>query len=412
MAQPKIKIKGITLFPKQEEITKQILQSKARYIVLNASRQFSKSTIMEQALMFYALNTKSKLLYITPTYGLAKIVMSKLYGNLVASNVIHTFNKSDSYISFVNGSEIYFRSATSPDTIRGLAINYVFIDEAAFISDEAWNVIRPTLAVIGLKCIMASTPRGKDGFFFQHSQLGQTGDPQYLYLYGHYSDNPFYNKEDVEAAKQVLPLNVFKQEYDAEFLDDGGDVFAGLHEVPTIERFKGPASTGPYYIGVDLGRQGDYTVLTVLNRDREVIDILRVNKKDWAEIVGDIVRKVKQYPNNTTYVETNGIGDVVYDLIRKSLPFVRPFNTNNDSKNEIIENLIYAIQSRQITLPSKTLFQPLWQELETFSFKYSTHSRRILYGARTGFHDDCVMSLSIALHGAKRPVGLKYTISK
>lgn len=412
MPQEKIKIKGITLFPKQEEITKQILQSKARYVILNASRQFSKSTIMEQVLMFYSLNSKSKSLYITPTYGLAKIVMSKLYSNLVASNCISTFNKSDSYISFVNGSEIYFRSATSPDTIRGLSINYAYIDEAAFISDDAWNVIRPTLAVIGQKCIMASTPKGKDGFFFQHSQLGQTGDPQYLYLFGHYTDNPFYNKEDVEAARQVLPLNIFKQEYDAEFLDDGGDVFSGLSSVPTIEHFKHNNNEGPYYIGVDLGKQGDYTVASVLNRNREIVDILRINKKDWTEIVGDVVRLIKSYPNQTVYVETNGIGDVVYDLIRKSVPLVKPFITTNDTKNDIIESLIYAIQSRQITLPSKTLFPALWQELETFSFKYSSASRRIIYGARTGFKDDTIMSLAMANFASRRPAGINYTIAK
>lgn len=408
----KIKIKGINLFPKQLEITNKIISSSSRYITLNASRQFSKSTIMEQAILYYSLNSKCKCLYITPTYSLAKVIMSRIYENLVNSNVIRSFNKSDNLMTFINGSEIYFRSATNPDTIRGLSINYVFIDEAAFISDEAWSVIRPTLAVIGKKCIMASTPRGKNGFFYQHVLLGQTGDPNYLYLYGHYKDNPFYNRDDVENARQVLPKNVFEQEYNAEFLDDGGSVFQGINDVMVLNRFKGFQNESPYYIGIDLGRQGDFTVVIVLNKRKEVVDVLRINKTDWNIIVNDIIKIVKKYPGALVYSETNGVGDVVFDLLRKSIPSIKPFITTNDTKNEIIEELILAIQTRSIILPTKELFPEMSSEFETYSFTYSTKTRRIIYGAKQGFHDDIVMSLAISNYASKKPVGIKYSIAR
>lgn len=401
-----MKIKGISLFKRQEDIVTEILNSKARYIALNASRQFSKSTILENVLMFRALNTKHcKCLYITPTYALSKIVMNKLFNNLVDSQVVKSFNKSDNIISFVNGSEIYFRSGTNPDTIRGLSVNYVFIDESAFMSDNVWNITRPTMAVIGKQCVMVSTPRGKTGFFFQTCQLGESGDPNYLYLFGHFKDNPFYNKDDVEQARLILPDNIYKQEYLAEFLDDGGSVFQNVPNCQNIHSFKGYQNEGPYSIGIDLGRQSDFTVVTVLNRYNDVVDIMRINQKDWTLIIGDINSLIRKYRGASILCETNGIGDVVFDLLRKSNPDIRSFVTTNETKNEIIEELIHAFQTESIHIPNQTLFPPLHQEINTYSFNYSPRTRRIIYGAINGFHDDCIMSLAIALKAKNKRGG-------
>ena len=353
--------------------------------------------------MYRILNHKNlKALYVTPTYSLSKIVITKLHKNLVEAGVVKSFNKSDNIISFINGSEIYFRSSTNPDTIRGLSVHYVFIDEAAFMDDETWNVVRPTMNVLGKQCVMASTPRGKVGFFYQACMLGQTPNENYLYQFGHYSENPFYNVNEVEDAKKTLPENVFRQEYLAEFIDDGGSVFQNVRACQSIHSFTGYKAEGPYAIGIDLGRQADWTVVTVLNRDGKVVEIYRDNKKDWTTIIQAINLVIKKYPGATVLTETNGIGDVVFDLLRKSNPSIRPFVTTNESKNQIIEELIYAFQNETIQIPDEHLFPALNQELITYTFTYSQKTRRIIYSAMNGFHDDTVMSLALSLRAKKR----------
>lgn len=406
-------IQGIKLFEKQEEIVKTILNTKTRYVSLVASRQFSKSTIMENILMYRSLNqSKTKCLYITPTFSLSRILMEKLYQNLVESKIIKSYNKTENIITFINGSEVHFRSGTNPNNIRGLSIHYSFIDEAAFMTDEVWQVTRPTMSVIGKQCIISSTPRGKHGFFFHTCQLGKSGtNDNYMYLYGHYSQNPFYNKEDVEQAKSILPENVFRQEYDAEFLDDGGSVFQNVKSCQTIHEFKQNINEGPYSIGIDLGRQSDFTVVTVLNRNNEVVDIMRINQKDWTQIISQITNTIRKYPQSSVLCETNGIGDVVFDLLTKTDSHIKPFLTTNESKNEIIEELIYAFQTENIQIPTEELFQPLHQELNTFTFEYSPKTRRIIYGSLQGFHDDCIISLALALK-ASRKKSMGYSILK
>ena len=403
-------IRGITLFQKQQEIVLNILQSKKRFLTLNASRQFSKSTILQNVLLYRSLNySKTTSLYVTPTYSLAQIVMAKINSDLEESGVIKSYNKTENLITFINGSTIYFRSGTNPDTIRGLSINYLYIDEAAFMSDEVWNVSRPTLNVIGKQALLASTPRGKQGFFYACCQHGQTDNENYDYLFGHYTENPYYNKLEVDDAKLTLPENIFRQEYDGEFIDDGGSVFGNISACQTIKYFAGFDNQGPYSIGIDLGRQDDYTVVTVMNKWLEVVEIMRMNKQDWNNIIASINSVLRRYPNSSVLCETNSMGDVVFDLLRKSNPKIRGFTTTNETKNEIIEELIQAFQTGGIKIPTKDLFLPLHQELNTFTFTYSPKSRRVFYGAMSSFHDDCVISLALALK-AKTTNRVNFTI--
>lgn len=396
-------IRGITLFKKQEEIVKTIIESKHRFVTLCASRQFSKTTILEQVLLYHAINEKSVSLYITPTYALSRIIMNKLYKELVDSKIIKTFNKSEFTMELSNDSIIYFRSSTNPDSIRGLSVNYCYIDEAAFQSDELFQITRPALAVLGKQTLCASTPRGKRGFFYTNYQQGLIGNQNYLSLFGIYTDNPFYNRDEVEDAKKTLPENIFKQEYLAEFLDDGGSVFRNVLNCSIIQSFKGFQNEGPYSIGVDLGRQQDFTVVTVLNKNNEVVEIYRRNQQDWTTIIQHINNVIRRYPGASILCETNGIGDVVFELLTKSNPNIRPFLTTNESKNEIIEELILAFETNKISIPTERLFPILHNELNTYTFQYSPKTRRILYSAMSGFHDDTIMSLAIALKVKQRP---------
>jgi len=403
-------IRGLTLFPKQLEIVNLILESKERFVTLCASRQFSKSTILQNVLLYRSLNNKNiTSLYITPTYSLALIVMNKIYQDLLESDVVKSYNKTENQITFINNSVTHFRSSTNPDTIRGLSANYLYIDEASFQSDDVWNSARPTLNVIGKQAVLASTPRSKQGFFYSCCQQGQAGNENYKYLFGHYSSNPFYNKLEVEDAKKTLPESIFRQEYDAEFLDDGGSVFGDIRKCQIVHTFDYFKSDGPYSIGIDLGRQEDYTVVTVLNKFGKVVEIYRDRQKDWIFLISSINAIISKYPGSVVLCETNNQGDVVFDLLRKSNSSIRGFTTTQESKAEIIEELILAFQTYDIQIPVQELFPPLYSEINTFTFTYSPKTRRVSYGSLTGFHDDCIISLALAVK-AKKKRGFGFTI--
>ena len=103
-----------------------------------------------------------------------------------------------------------------------------------------------------------------------------------------YKDNPYYDLNEIEDAKKTLPESIFRQEYEAEFIDDGGSVFENITQLSTINEFIVNKRSGErYFAGLDLARQNDYTVLTIINQRKEVVYVYRANKKSWESIVND-----------------------------------------------------------------------------------------------------------------------------
>ena len=315
------------------------------------------------------------------------------------SGIVESNNYSDNFLKLKNGSTIYFRSAERYDNIRGFTFDYAIIDEAAFIKQEAWTeAIRPTLVVKGKKVLFISTPKGKN-WFHELFQLGISPDhSNYKSYKGTSYDTPFIDAEEIEDAKRTVPANVFKQEYLAEFLDSGGEVFTNLNK---IEFSRWPTQQGKVFCGIDLGKQEDFTVATFMDSQGQVLEIYRNNKSQWNVMVKEIIQLLKKW-NASTLVEVNSIGDVIFEQIKQSHSDTHPFTTTSKSKNEIVEGLILDVNEQSIVIPSKQLFEPLQHELEVFTYEYNPKTRNVRYTHPTGMHDDTVISLSLANYWRKQ----------
>jgi len=395
-----ISVKGLNLHKGQERIKNEIFNSRAKFHIINASRQSGKSTLLTQLALYYAINTKCKILWVAPVYSISKTTFDIIVDGLLGSGVIKEYHKADQSITLVNDSTIIFKSAANYDTIRGGSYQYVFVDEFAYIQDDAWlKAIRPTLAVKGIKAFLASTPKGRN-LFYNLSQLGGV-NKNYEYHFMRYDENPYYDLQEVEDARLTLPESIFRQEYLAEFVDDGGLVFENILELSIIEEFLTKRASGDrYFAGLDIARQTDYTVLTIRNQRNEVVYIYRDNLKSWETMVKSIVR-ILQIFQPVLYVEVNSMGDVIYENIKKHYRRCFPFVTTQKSKEDLIEDLIYEFSCGNIYLPTERLCPELKRELSIFTFEYNKKSRTIKYGAPIGHHDDMVMSLALSGKASK-----------
>lgn len=403
-----ININGLTLHKGQLKIKQEIFNSYAKFHVINASRQSGKTTLLHQIALYLSLNTRCNVLWVAPVYSISKKIFTEIIDGLAGSGAILEYLKSEQSIKFINGSQIVFKSAQNYDNIRGGSYEYVFIDEFAYIEEDAWTkAIRPTLNVKGIKAFIASTPKGRT-LFHTMAQLGMDpNNKNYQYHYMNYLDNPFYDLTEVEDARMTLPASVFAQEYEAEFVDDGGTVFENIQELATVEEFlTQPKSGDRYFGGIDLARQTDYTVLTIMNQHKQVVFIYRINKISWELITKNILRYLMIFKPVSVLVEVNSIGDVIYENIHKHYRRSFPFVTTSTSKQELIEELIYEFSDMSIQIPTKALFPELHRELVVFTFVYSKKTRSIKYAAATGHHDDTIISLALANKASKK-VGSK-----
>lgn len=403
---------GATLHEGQYRVLKLIRQTEAMYYTICTPRGWGKSFFAIQLMLNYALNnSNTQSMFVSLTYAQASKVFKELVKGLKGSDIIEKNNASENSIIFKNGSELYFKSIQQPDNLLGYHLDYLYLDEAARYKQEIFErVLRPFLNIKGKKCFLFSTPKGKNWFY----NIFQKGKDRYEIRYESYTgsntENPYANIEEINDARRTLPETIYEQEYEAKFIEDGGEVFTKIERASQMTKFHEPESDKIYYGGIDVGRAEDYTVLTIIDRDGYVHHIERVNQQDWSLIASKIANILNKFKPRYTLVETNGVGDVFYSNLKKLYSRIDGWTTTNQSKQDIIEELILAFQDEKIKIPNKTLFPQLTEEINDFSFEYSTKTRKIVYAARTG-HDDCVMSLAMANHA--RVSGLtkgQYTI--
>ena len=391
---------GFTPHPKQRDMVNGIISSDAKYHVACVGRQFGKSMMAMNLVLYWAINSgPCKILWVSPVYSQTSKVQKELMSAIGASGIVKSCNYSENYISLKNGSEILFRSAEKYDNIRGLTMDYGVLDEAAFMKEDAWReAIKPVFLVKGKKVLFISTPKGKT-WFYELYQLANAHDyPQYQSYTGTSYDTPYIDTSEIEEAKKTLPKNVFDQEYLARFIDTGGEVFSNLDEC-TVDKW--PQPRGKIFCGIDLAKQEDYTVATFMDSDGKVVEIYRANAQEWSTMTRDILQLIRKH-QATVYIEVNSIGDVIYEMIAKEWQDTHPFQTTSKSKTEIIEGLILDVNEASIQIPSKGLWPYLYDELSVFTYDYNPKTRSIKYGHPSGFHDDTVIALALANYARKQ----------
>ena len=395
-----MKVKGIKRTPQQKEWVKVIEKEEHKYITIVVSRQSGKTTLLSNLICKYGIETPNQvLLWVSPTFSQCRKVSDDIYKAIKDSNLVQSYNRSNYELVLTNGSKMLFRSTEREQNLRGYSCDYIFCDEAAYFANNVYDeILRPMILVKGKKLIMASTPKNKNFFYNLHLRGLSPEYPTYATIQASSYMNTLISQDEVLEAKKTLPDHIFKAEYLAEFVDDGGTVFTDIDRYCILEEYG--QRKGKLYAGLDLGRAEDYTVLTILNEDGEVVDIYRDRQKPWEILVSNILVYLRKY-QPILQVEINSIGDVIYEMLKKKYSKTYPFQTNTHSKQNIIEDLILGLNLGKISLPSKTLNEDLYNELQTFTYTYSPSTRNVKYEGKKGFYDDMIMSLAIGYNTMK-----------
>lgn len=376
----------------QSRIHASIKNEPYKYYALNIGRQFGKSLLgINQALDWFFNVGNAKIGWVSPVYKQCKKVFKDIDTAFANNqNVFKDKNKTELVFTGHNGSSINFYSAESYDSARGETFDYLIMDEFAFQPEQAWSeVFRATVLVRGKKVLFLSTPKGKNHFHKIHAL--DDVNPNYKSFTMTSYDNPIITPSEIDDARLTLPDHVFRAEYLAEFIDGGSGIFKDI----TINDV--PKQTGNYFAGIDLGRADDYTVLTIVNEDGEMVHCQRWRHDTWENIVSELVKVLKAFKCKA-YVEVNSIGDAIYEQIKTKYTAIFPFTTTSKSKPEIIEGLQVAIQNKQFT--SLTI-EWLLKEFDIFTYVYNPATKGVKYSAPSGFHDDGVISCSLAYRALK-----------
>lgn len=373
--------------------------SKARFRVMSCGRRFGKTLAASNELSKNALEHPSTLnWWVAPTYRQTEIAF-EIMAEALKPVLAKPANRSRMRLDVINGSVIECRSAERYENMRGDGPSFVVFDEASKCPKAAWTeVVRPALADKQGRAIFISTPWGRD-WFWELFQRGQ--DPEFPDWWSHSfptTSNPFVPASEVEEARLTLPSNVFAQEFLAEFLDDAATVFRNVDGC-AVGTFKEPQVGHFYIVGWDMAKYTDYSVITVIDcNTREVVYFERFTGIQYRVQIDDhLVPIVHRYNGAHVFMDVTGVGDPLLEEVRNRDIGADGYYFTNQKKKELVDRAVVAIEKNLITYPP---IKELTDELKEFTYKL-TPSGNIIYGAPEGKHDDCVISLALAIYGAK-----------
>jgi len=268
----------------------EIFLSDAQYKVVAAGRRFGKSYLSAVTLLIEGLkevNEKGYSLkgkdvwYIAPTFQQAKDILWGLLKDL-GKDVIEGTIENTATIKLINGRQIKLKGSDRPDTLVGVGLAYVVLDEYSLMKPDVWERnIFPTLTDVEGGALFIGTPRGKNHFYDLYLQ-GQSDDERWSdWESWHFNsvDNPLLNKKLIEAAKDKMSIQTFRQEFEANFNATGGNLFSEDMIILSDE----PAD-GTWYVAVDPAGFSDTKELTqgkTSRLDETAIAIVKVNEDGW-----------------------------------------------------------------------------------------------------------------------------------
>jgi phage FluMu gp28-like protein len=384
--------------PYPHEYQRDVLLSDARFRVVVCGRRWGKTTTAMIAAV-EAVVAGELVWWVLPTYPMASEVWRDLKATL---ETVTTYkSETERRIEVVGGGAVVIKSGDKPDSLRGVGLDMVIVDEAAMISDEAWfAALRPTLSSTQGNALLISTPKGRNWFYrlYQRGLDPLENDWQSWNLPT--STSPTVPLSEIEDAQRELPMNIFNQEYRAEFIEDAGVVFRNIRACISPYPHSSPIGKHRFVMGVDWALVTDFTVLVVIDTDtKQVADIDRFNQIDWPFQRERLITMAKKWRVQNILAEYNSIGGPnISELNRINLP-VKAFDTNNKSKTEVIQALAVAFEQGEIGIPDNPV---LIGELEAFEAE-RLPSGKWRYAAPSGMHDDTVIALALAWEAANTP---------
>jgi Terminase large subunit, T4likevirus-type, N-terminal len=203
----------------------EVLRSRARQILLLASRQSGKSTVSALLAADEALHRPPALaLLLAPALRQSQELFRKVKDALVASGTtVPIIQESALTLEMANGSRIVSLPGTE-QTVRGYSnVALLVVDEAARVDDDLYHAIRPMLSVSGGRIVLLSTPAGKRGVF--HREYTEGGpDWHRVRITAHQC--PRISPAWLAAERGRIGERWFRQEYLCEFVDTEDQVFA------------------------------------------------------------------------------------------------------------------------------------------------------------------------------------------
>lgn len=267
-----------------------VAKSTARWRVVIAGRRFGKTHLSIRELCYHAKEPNKECWYVAPSYKMAKqIVWRKLKNKLQDLNWVSKANETELSLYLKNGSTISLKGADNYDSLRGVGLDFIVLDEFADIDPEAWyETLRPTLSDKQGRALFIGTPKGIGNWAYEIYQNTQDDPDSWASFTYTTLDGGNVPPEEVEQARKDLDERTFRQEYMATFETFAGRIYYGFDRAQNVRAWTKPIPD-VVYIGMDFNIDPMSAVIAVREGDSlYVIDEIRLFSSNTQEAVAEI----------------------------------------------------------------------------------------------------------------------------
>lgn len=380
------------------EWQKEVWKDTSRFKVVAAGRRCGKSRLAAWMLIVNALQAdRGHVFYVAPTQGQARDIMWSLLIEL-AHPVIKTSHINNMQITLVNGATISLKGADRPDTMRGVSLKFLVLDEYADMKPSVFEeILRPALADQKGNCLFIGTPKGRNHFYDLYVYADKGEDESYESWHFTSYNNETLDPEEIDLAKKSMSSFAFRQEFMASFEAMGSEIF----KEDWVEFDSDEPDIGDYYIAIDLAGFTDPTSTSKKNKrlDNTAISVVKVNENGWwikeiiygrwtlEETASTIFKAVDKYRPTAVGIERGiakqAVMSPLTDMMRRYSRYFRIEELTHGNQKKI-DRIVWALQGRfengQITLNKGEWNHRFLDEL----FQFPNHL----------VHDDLIDSLA------------------
>lgn len=315
----------IALFPRQMRF----VQDRARYPAAIGGIGSGK-TFVGAAKVVSRLQRRELGIVCAPTYPMLRDATQRtLFGMIHDLGIAFEYNKGEKHLTIPGtGHEVLFRSLDDPDNMRGPNVNYAWIDEAAYVSAEAWHVIKGRTRVGDLQqAWITTTPKGRNWIWEEWVKAADHRHTMYRFRT---DENPTLDQDYVPSLGYVGKHA--DQELGGEFVAFEGLVYDGFDRPRNVQRLD---TTGwRKVLGVDVGARNPTVVLTICIAGDERVHVEREfyqRNMGSVDILAAIKGEIDRALPEQVYIDPSAAAYIT-DLWRAGYPATK---ANNDVQTGI-----------------------------------------------------------------------------
>ena len=329
-----------------------------RFKVVAAGRRCGKSRLAAWMLIVNALQAdRGHVFYVAPTQGQARDIMWSLLLDL-AHPVVKGSHVNNMQITLVNGATISLKGADRPDTMRGVSLKFLVLDEYADMKPSVFEeILRPALADQKGHCLFIGTPKGRNHFYelYKYAELGD--DETYTAYHFTSYNNETLDPEEINIAKKSMSSYAFRQEFMASFEARGSELF----KEEWLQFSDVDDEEGDYYIACDLAGFNEGSSRKNKRLDNSCIAIVKVNENGWFvenmlvgrwtldETAMKIFNAVRDYRPNSVGIERGiakqAVMSPLTDMMKRYSFYFRVEELTHGNQKKI-DRIVWALQGR------------------------------------------------------------------